>query len=126
MRPRILFVDDEPNVRQGLRRMLHPWSDTWDIAFAANGEEALDLMQCLPFDVVITDILMPEKDGLETIQELRRHYPDVKIVAVSGGGQRGNLYFLDIAKKLGAHCTLQKPFTPSELIKTIQELLGYT
>lgn len=123
MKKRILFVDDEPKVLQGLRRILHPQRDEWDVAFAENGRDALELLAHTPFNVVVTDILMPEKEGLETIVELRRHFPGVKIIAISGGGETGSLHFLDVAKKLGAHHTLHKPFGPQELFEAVRGVL---
>ena len=83
----------------------------------------LELFKKNPTDLIITDILMPEKEGLETIIELRRNYPHVKIIAISGGGLIGNLTFLSAAKHLGALRTLTKPFTHEELLKTIEELI---
>ena len=124
MKKRILFVDDEINLLQGLRRTLRPMQREWDMAFAENGHEALRLLACTPYDVVVTDIFMPEKEGLETIMELRRTFPTTKIVAISGGGRQGNrLNALDIAEKLGAHSTLQKPFSYEQMISALHEVM---
>ena len=124
MKKRILFVDDEPNLLQGLHRMLRPMSEVWDMSFAGNGLEAMKYMAHTPCDVVATDIVMPEKEGLETIMQLRREYPETRIVAFSGGGRTGKLISaLDVAKKLGAHRTLEKPFEPQELIDAVTEVL---
>ena len=88
---------------------------------ASNGNEGLQLYRANPTDLVIMDVLMPEKDGFETIVELRRKYPNVKIVALSGGSRiKGNSYLL-IASKLGAQQTLPKPFNPEELLSTVRE-----
>ncbi len=124
MKKRILFVDDEPNLLQGLQRMLRPMRQEWDMHFAENGREALRFLTHTPCDVVVTDIFMPEKEGLETIMELRRRFPTTKIVAISGGGRTGQLlHTLDIAEKLGAHCTLHKPFDSQQMITAVREVI---
>jgi CheY-like chemotaxis protein len=123
MSPCILFVDDDPNILLGVRRVLRGLHPEWQIALAENGHEAMKLLARSIFDVVVTDIFMPEKEGLELIRDLRVHYPEVRIIAMSGGGQSGNLRFLDIAKALGAHRTLSKPFTPQEMIEAVREVL---
>jgi YesN/AraC family two-component response regulator len=124
LKKRILFVDDEPNLLQGLQRTLRPMRQEWDMAFAENGREALQLLALTPYDVVVTDIFMPEKEGLETIMELRRTFPTTKIVAISGGGRQGNLFnALQVAEKLGAHSTLQKPFNAAQIISAVHEAL---
>jgi YesN/AraC family two-component response regulator len=126
MKTRLLFVDDEPNVLQGLRRMLRPLRNEWDMVFAENAQDALTRLARESFDVLVTDIMMPEKDGLEIIMEMRRRFPAVKIIAVSGGGRMGNLYFLDIAAKLGALHALQKPFGRQEIINAVREVMQST
>jgi CheY-like chemotaxis protein len=74
--------------------------------------------------VVVTDLFMPEQEGLETIMALRRKYPDTKIVAISGGGYQGQfIRALDIASKLGANFTLQKPFSSQQMIHVLQEVI---
>ena len=124
MKKRILFVDDEPNLLQGLQRSLRSMRQEWDMAFAENGHEALQMLAISPYDVVVTDIFMPEKEGLETIMEVRRTFPTTKIVAISGGGRHGNLiHALDVAEQLGAHCTLQKPFNADQMISTVHEAM---
>jgi CheY-like chemotaxis protein len=124
MKKRILFVDDEPNLRHGLQRMLRPMRPEWDMTFATNGREALQILNQEHCDVVVTDIFMPEKEGLETIMELRRDHPTTKIIAISGGGQKGRLLrALDIATKLGAHCTLQKPFDSEQMITALRGVM---
>ena len=124
MKKRILFVDDEPNLLQGLQRMLRPMRSEWDMRFATNGREALQSLTTEPCDVVVTDIFMPEKEGLETIMEVRRDFPTTKIIAISGGGQKGRLVrALDIAEKLGAHDTLQKPFSSQQMITAVRGVI---
>ncbi len=89
---------------------------------ASNGREGLRLHQTSTADLVITDVLMPEQDGLDVTMALRRHSPETRIVAISGG--TAEFDYLDVAKELGAHRTLRKPLIVSDLLETIrQELL---
>ncbi len=74
-------------------------------------------------DLIITDLIMPDKEGLETIMELRRDFPEVKIIAISGGRRVGPDEYLYMAKIMGAHLTLLKPFEQEELLPAVQELL---
>ena len=76
------------------------------------------------FDLVITDILMPHKEGIETIMEIRTSNADVKIIEISGGDRSGNNAYLDMAEKLGANRILKKPFGPKQLLSLIDEVLG--
>ncbi len=123
MKTRILFVDDEPNLLHGLQRILRPMRQQWEMHFAVNGREAMQLMEQTPCDVVVTDLFMPEQEGLETIIALRQTYPGTKIVAISGGGYQGKLVpVLDIATKLGANYTLKKPFSSQQIIHVLQEV----
>ncbi|GIX49050.1 MAG: transcriptional regulator [Candidatus Tectimicrobiota bacterium] len=118
---RILVIDDEDQMRGMLRQALERAG--YEVEEARNGREGLWRYRQAPVPLIITDILMPEKEGLEIIRALRREYPDVKIIAISGGGRTGNLNFLDIAAKLGAHRTLQKPFGLRELLQAVRELV---
>lgn len=123
MKTRILFVDDEPNLLNGLQRLLRPMRQQWEMHFALNGREAMQLMEQTPCDVVVTDLFMPEQEGLETIMALRQTHPATKIIAISGGGYQGKfIRVLDIATKLGADYTLQKPFSSQEMIQALQEV----
>ena len=93
------------------------------MATAGNGDEALRLAREQPFDVLITDILMPEKDGIETIMAFRQEHPSVKIIAMSGGGRRMGKDPLRLARLLGAHAILEKPFAFHVLRDTVRTLL---
>lgn len=95
-----------------------------DITTAANGSEALCAVQSADFALVVTDLLMPEKEGLETITELRRSIPGIKIIAMSGGGRIGAYDYLTIAQRLGASQTLAKPFSRGEIIDAINRVLN--
>ena len=118
---RILIIDDEDQARNMLSLALERAGH--EVVSARDGNEGLQLYHTTLVDLIITDILMPEKEGLETIIELRREFPNVKIIAMSGGGHKGNLNFLQIAKRLGAQRTLQKPFHLKEVIQLVTEVL---
>ncbi|HVO14548.1 MAG TPA: response regulator [Alphaproteobacteria bacterium] len=90
---------------------------------AEDGEKGVAMFGGSTFDLVVTDIIMPEKEGIETIIELRQRDPKVKIIAISGGGRTSNQIFLDVAKKFGAVDVLAKPFTPKQLLATVQKAL---
>ncbi len=95
----------------------------YDVCEAANGDEAIRALRATNFNLVVTDILMPEKDGFETIMYLRKEQPGTKVIAISGGENR---LFLESAAGLGATRILTKPFRPSELIQAVKELLQTT
>jgi len=116
-------VDDDKNLMLGLRRTLAPMHDQWEPVLAANGREALHLLAYTPCDVVVTDILMPEQDGIEVIRELRQRFPTIKIIAMSGGGRIGRQSVLRLATAFGAHGTLAKPFCTKELLAAISGVL---
>ncbi len=111
-------MDDDPDVRLVLRRMLEP--DGYEVAEAGHGREALEVVHNRAFDLVITDLIMPEQEGIETIQAFHRRYPQVKIIAISGA--YGSDY-LRIAKHLGAHEVMQKPLRLEAVLSTVSRLL---
>jgi DNA-binding response OmpR family regulator len=88
-----------------------------------NGRFAAQIHRDDPADLIITDLFMPDTDGLEIIYQFRHEFPDVKIIAVSGGGSRGLVELLAVAKKMGAQRALMKPFAWEELLAAVQELL---
>jgi DNA-binding response OmpR family regulator len=119
---RVLVVDDDDAVRMMLKKMLE--TEAYDVITAENGIQALlSLHEQLP-DVVILDIIMPEKEGFETIVELRRDYPIIKIIAISGGGSIGATNYLKLAKTLGAHLTIEKPIRMAELMAAVKQLVS--
>lgn len=118
---RILIIDDEDMVCATLRHMLEPAGHT--VATAANGRVGLETFRQEPFDLVITDIIMPECEGIETILELRRRRTDLAIIAISGGGRSGTTDLLRIAGALGATATLSKPFRGDELLAAVNRVL---
>jgi CheY-like chemotaxis protein len=119
---RILIVDDDLQARAMLRQMLE--LNGYDIVEAVNGNDAIKIYQNNPTDLIITDLIMPEKEGIETIRELRRDFPDVKIIAISGGGRIGPDAYLTLAKKLGASYTLEKPFRQKEILDAIINIMN--
>ncbi len=119
---RILIIDDEPNMLSMLRRMLHQAGH--QVSEAGNGTEGIDSYERDPPDLVITDIIMPKKEGIETIIALHRADPDLPIIAISGGGRSGGVDFLSSAEKLGAHHTLSKPFRGDQLLSAVSECLS--
>lgn len=114
---RILVVDDEPGIRQVIvNALVHEGHIVHE---AAHGGEGLALLEREPFDLVILDIYMPTKDGLETLRMLRMSKPALKILAMSGVGQIGKFEPLKIAEKLGADCVLEKPFDIEQLSQMV-------
>lgn len=119
MSHRILVADDNEQVRSVIRRSLE--FAGYSVREVANGEEAVRALHATAFDLVITDILMPEKDGLETIMYLRRENPGTKVIAISGAA---NELFLTDARGLGAVSVLAKPFTPDDLLRLVRSVLS--
>ena len=118
---RILIIDDEEPFRKMLKQTLERAG--YEVMDAPDGTIGTALYREKPTDLLITDMLMPEKDGIELIKELRRDFPDIKIIAMSGGGRSGNLDLLPAASVLGAHHTFMKPFNRQELLDAIRELV---
>lgn len=114
----VLVVDDDPGVRDVIRSMLE--SSGYSVLLAANGKEAMRLLRTERADLILTDLVMPEQEGIETIKTLRREYPEIKVIAMSGafGGD-----YLRIAAYLGAHATLAKPIQMDKLLKLVSETL---
>lgn len=120
---RILVVDDDDVIRAMLRKLFT--AGGFDVSVAENGKEAVRRQEERPFDLIVTDLVMPEKEGIETIMEFRKKYPATKIIAMSGGGKlNSGDYYLELARNLGAQKTLAKPFTHREILAAVIELLG--
>lgn len=118
---RILLVDDDDLSRGAIHKMLERAGYT--VASTGNGREALELYRQDPSDLVITDLIMPDTDGLEIIQELRRTHPGTRILAISGGGRVNALEYLTVARKFGAVEVLSKPFSNQDLRQAVETAL---
>jgi DNA-binding NtrC family response regulator len=119
---RVLIIDDNEMIREALSEMLSQAG--YSILEAEDGKSAIQLTSLEPVDLIITDLFMPEIDGLEVIQHVRRQHPRVKIIAMSGGGSRGLVELLSVAQKMGAHKIFMKPFEWDEILGAIEELLA--
>ena len=118
---RILLIDDDDQLRVAIREQLE--SVGYEVVSARNGREGIQCYSASPTDLVITDLWMPEHEGLEIVRALRHASPAPKIIAMSGGGRSDDLDWLLVAKKLGAQRVLHKPFRPSDLLGAIQDVL---
>ena len=119
---RILVIDDEEGVRELIADALR--TAGYHVVEAGDGAEGLAILADGPIDVVVTDMIMPRKEGIETIVELKRAHPEIGVVAISGGGRTKNYQFLELAKSLGADSVLQKPFTVGNLLEQIEVALS--
>ncbi len=118
---RILVVDDDFQVRLVLEKMLV--KNGYDVVLADNGDEGLKHFRNEQFDLVLTDIIMPEKDGIELIRIMKKERPDAKIIAFSGGGRLGTEDYLEVSKKFGANEVLTKPVDKSTILGCIKGLI---
>jgi DNA-binding response OmpR family regulator len=122
MNSQILVIEDDNSVRELLQQTLSKAG--YDVIAAPNGAEGLDLFRDNKPDLVITDIVMPQKEGLQTIIELRQEAPDVRVIAMSAGGRYSNTDYLKLAKKFGARGTITKPFMREEMLNIVREALS--
>jgi CheY-like chemotaxis protein len=120
--PRILLVDDDEMSRQAVQRMLERAGHA--VESTGNGREAIDRFAAGEVDLLITDLIMPEMDGLEIIQEVRRKDPGARILAISGGGRVQAEEYLSVARKFGAVEVLPKPFASQDLKAAVDRALG--
>jgi DNA-binding response OmpR family regulator len=119
---RVLVIDDDEQMRKLLRQVME-WAG-YEVVEAEDGWAGMKMQRKLQADLVITDLIMPEQEGLETITALKNLYPAVRIIAISGGGRIGPEAYLPAAKELGADRVFSKPFDVKELAHTVKELLG--
>jgi CheY-like chemotaxis protein len=118
---RLLVVDDSADTRESMKLLLERAG--YRVELAENGAQALAAQRRRAADVLITDIFMPETDGLETIEAFKREFPQVKIVAMSGGGVRvGGTVYLETARIAGADAMLRKPFEMKALLEALRAL----
>ena len=119
---KILVVEDDIWINKLIAKILEV--ENYQIYKSFNGKEALKILAEKPdIKLIITDIIMPEKEGIETIMEIRKKYSDKKIIAMSGGGKVKPKGYLSLAKKIGADEVIQKPFDGDDLIKLIKKLI---
>jgi len=116
----VLVIDDDVAVRQTIALLLEDAGI--EVLQAADGMEGLKVFQRSRPDLIVTDIIMPEKEGIQTILDIRKLDQKLPIIAISGGGRIGNTDFLEIAARLGATVTLPKPFDPEVLIDMVRKL----
>jgi CheY-like chemotaxis protein len=121
---RILLADDDAKVRAAVRMMLE--EADFEVVEAKDGEELVHMFYSQPADLILCDLFMPVKEGLEAIQELNREFFGVKIIAMSGGGFKGAVDLLPAARHLGAAEVLYKPFDQLTLLTVIRRLLDIT
>jgi len=115
----ILIIDDEKGIRSLLREVLE--NEGHQVIEASNGRKGMELYLKAPTDLVIMDILMPVKDGMEATWQLTHEFPDAKIIAMTAG--RGDTNFLDVVKLFGAHRALEKPFKMEDMLQAVREEL---
>ena len=118
----ILVIDDEVQIRDVLRTVLERVG--YDVTEAGDGNEGLQIYAEGGVDLVVTDIIMPEKGGIDTIMDLRRDFPEAKIIAISGGGMCGDVSYLDMALGVGADRAIGKPFVLDDFLESVEELLA--
>jgi len=118
----ILVIDDDAIVRRTLQEILE--SEGYQVTCAENGRYGLAAFERRRPDLVITDIIMPDQEGIETIVHLRKVWPEGPIIAISGGGRIGNVDFLQMAERIGADAILAKPFEPEELLSHVARCLA--
>lgn len=118
----ILVVEDDDAYRRSLDQILV--RSGYSTVLATNGREALAAYDPEKIEAVVLDLIMPDIEGIETLTKLRRSFPNVKVLAVSGGGQIGAKDYLGLAAKLGAKATLAKPFSTEAFISALQRVLG--
>jgi YesN/AraC family two-component response regulator len=117
----ILIIDDEPQIRSMIRLILERAG--YSVMEAADGVEGIRRFRENPVNLIITDLIMPNKDGIGMIIELKKEFPDAKIIAMSGGGLNRPEGYLRGAQKLGAACTLSKPINRQELLRVVKDTL---
>jgi len=118
----ILIIEDDTDLRRMLVKLLE--REDFRVLEAGTGLEALQILDYFIPDMVITDIIMPDQDGIGTINELKKRFPEIKIIAISGGGRMLSKDYLGIAKILGAHHTFTKPFDTRLFLNKVHELIS--
>lgn len=119
---RVLIIDDDEQMRVLLRQIME-WRG-YEVLEAENGKVGLRVQRENPADLILTDLIMPEQEGLETIRALKNEFDGVKIIAISGGGRIGPDAYLPAARELGADRVFSKPFDIGELVTAVEELFA--
>ena len=119
---RILVSDDQDSIRRVVRRALE--QDGHEVFDASDGELGMEILESHSFDVVITDIFMPGQDGIVTLRQVRKRFPEVKVIVISGGDSTGLMDLRQDAELLGAVKSLQKPFNAREIMDVVRSVLG--
>ncbi len=119
---RILVIDDEQSIRLLLEKLLS--REGFDVIAAKDGKEGMALFKKEPADLVITDIIMPEKEGIEILMEMRKSYPDTPVIAISGGGFNAPDSYLNVARAAGAVAVFEKPVEKDLLVNAVKNALG--
>ncbi|HEX9348949.1 MAG TPA: response regulator [Gemmatimonadales bacterium] len=119
---RILVIDDQDSIRRVVRRALE--QDGHEVFDASDGELGMEILESHSFDVVITDIFMPGQDGIVTLRQVRKRFPEVKVIVISGGDSTGMMDLRQDAELLGAVKSLQKPFNAREIMDVVRSVLG--
>ena len=117
---RILVIDDDADVRDTIKWLLE--AEGFVVSLAANGREGLILQRRQPAHIVLTDVFMPEQDGIETLWQLREEFPGLPIIVISGGGAARGTDYSVVVRELGVKNTLRKPFDPHELIAIVRQI----
>lgn len=119
--PHVLLIEDNSHMRAMLGQMISRAG--YEVSSAADGDEGLTMLRAAPADVVVTDIIMPRREGIETILALRREFPGIPIVAISAsGGHGGSADYLSMARKIGADAAFAKPIDRASFLDTLAEL----
>jgi DNA-binding NtrC family response regulator len=119
---RILVIDDQEPIRRVVRRALE--QDGHEVFDASDGEIGMEILESQSFEVVITDIFMPGQDGIVTLRQIRKRFPDVKVIVISGGDSTGIMDLRQDAELLGAVKSLQKPFNAREIMDVVRSVLA--
>lgn len=115
---RVLVIDDQESIRRVVRRALE--QDGHEVFDASDGEVGMELLESQSFEVVITDIFMPGQDGIVTLRQIRKRFPAVKVIVISGGDSTGLMDLREDAELLGAVKSLQKPFNAREIMDAVK------
>ena len=122
MKKKIVLIDDDPDILEGLKDIL--LGEGYEVFCATDGIEGMDSIRDYKPDLIITDIIMPEKDGITLMFDVRREVPGVKTMVMSGGGRISAQKHLEVAKKIGVDKVIAKPFSSTAFLDAVQELIG--